>query len=239
MRIFNKFKETKGFISTWERVIRFRYMITEQAKQRCRILSFWEKHGLIATKEAFNVSRPTLFRWQKELKINKVKLEALNKKSTAPKNKRKRIISEKVKNFILNERTFDPHLSKDKLSVLMKQDGIANLSSSTVGRILSDLKKQGVLSKNIKLSYYAKTGNFKERTMIKRKKLRSKGHEGGLVKADSIVRFTNGIKRYIVTAIDKESKFAFAYAYKNHSSDSASDFMKKFKKVSPVYLTHV
>ncbi len=36
MRIFNKFRDTKGFISTWERVIRFRYMITKQAKERRR-----------------------------------------------------------------------------------------------------------------------------------------------------------------------------------------------------------
>src|SRR3989344_3891961 len=139
MRIFNKFKRTKGFISTWERVIRFRYMITEKAKQRCRILSFWEKHGLIATKEAFGVSRPTLFRWQKELKINQGKLEALNPRSRAPKTRRKRIIPEEVKNFILQERRYDPHLSKDKLSDLMKADGIANLSTSTVGRMLHDL----------------------------------------------------------------------------------------------------
>ena len=30
MRQFNKLKGTKGFITIWERVIRFRYMITEQ-----------------------------------------------------------------------------------------------------------------------------------------------------------------------------------------------------------------
>ncbi|OGI59905.1 hypothetical protein A2814_02430 [Candidatus Nomurabacteria bacterium RIFCSPHIGHO2_01_FULL_38_19] len=40
MRQFNKFKDTKGFITTWQRVLRFRYMITEQAKERCRILAF-------------------------------------------------------------------------------------------------------------------------------------------------------------------------------------------------------
>ena len=181
MRIFNKFKGTKGFISTWERVIRFRYMITEQAKQRTRILAFWEKHGLVATREAFNVSRPTLFRWQKDLKDGGGKLEALNKQSTAPRKRRKRIIPQEVQDFILIER--------------------------------------------------------KPREL--RVKLRSKGHTGGLVKADSIVRFTNGLKRYIVTAIDKENKFAFAYAYKNHSSDSATDFMKKFKSVAPLQLTHV
>ena len=239
MRIFNKFRGTKGFISTWERVIRFRYMITEQAKQRCRILAFWQKHGLEATEEAFKVSRSTLFRWQNKLMEGKGRLEALNKRSTAPRHRRKRDIPEKVKEFILKERMFDPHLSKNKLSVLIREDGIAFLSASTVGRMLNDLKKQGIIRKNTELSYYAKSDTFREKTLIKRKKLRSKGHDGGLVKADSIVRFTNGVRRYIVTAIDIESKFAFAYAYKNHSSDSASDFMEKFKSVAPLSLTHV
>lgn len=240
MRIFNKFKGTKGFLSMWERVIRFRYMITEQAKERCRILAFWEKHGDLATTEAFKISRRTLFRWQKKLSVTGGKLEGLNKGSTAPRTRRKREIPESIKNFILNERKFDPQLSKDKLSVLMKQDGIANLSSSTVGRMLNDLKEKGILPKHTKLFVSGKTGRLLERKTKKvRVKLRSKGHEGGLVKADSIVRFTDGIKRYIVTAIDKENKFAFAYAYKNHSSDSATDFMKKFKSVAPLNLTHV
>ena len=214
-------------------------MITEQAKERCRILAFWEKHGDIATKEAFGVSRPTLFRWQKALKENLGKLEALNKKSTAPKQRRRRVIPDKIKNFIIQERKFDPSLSKDKLAVLMKEDKVANLSASTVGRMLCDMKKKGLLPKETKLSYYAKTDSFREKTAVRRKKLRSKGHEGNLVKADSVVRFVNGIKRYIVTAIDTEGKFAFAYAYKNRSSDSASDFMAKFKSVAPMSLTHV
>jgi len=194
MRQFNKFRGTKGFISTWERVIRFRYMISEQAKERCRILSFWEKYGTTATREAFGVSRPTLFRWQKALRENLGKLEALNKQSTAPKHRRKRVIPDAVKRFILKEREFDPQLSKDKLAVLMKEDHVADLSASTVGRILTDMKKKGLLPKQTKLSYYAKSDTLREKTVIKRKKLRSKGHESGLVKADSIVRFHNGIK---------------------------------------------
>jgi transposase InsO family protein len=214
-------------------------MITEHAKERCRILAFWEKHGDEATQEAFQVSRPTLFRWQKALRENLGKLEALNKKSTAPKRKRKRVTPDAVRDFILKERQYDRELSKDKLAILMKSDGIATLSASTVGRMLNDLKTEGVLRKQSTLSYYANTDTFREKTLIKRKKLRSHGHTGGLIKADSIVRFVNGIKRYVVTAIDKETKFAFAYAYKNHSSDAASNFMKKFKSVAPVSLTHI
>jgi len=239
MAYFNKFRGTKGFISTWERVIRFRYMITEEAKKRVRILAFWEKYGTQATKEAFGVSRATLFRWQKALEESLGKLDALNKKNTTPKTKRKRIVPQAVEEFIINERKYDPHLSKDKLSTLMKEDGVANLSASTVGRMLLDLKKKGRLPSSTKLSYYAKSDSFREKTVIKRTKLRSKGHQGGLVKADTIVRFTNGIKRYIVTAMDKDKKFAFAYAYKNHSSSATTDFMQKFKKVAPLELIAV
>ena len=240
MRQFNKFRETKGFVSMWYRVLRFRYMITETAKQRTRILAFWEKYGLDATKEAFKVSRASLFRWQKKLDEEQGKLEALNRQSTAPKNKRKRTVSQAVQDFILNERKYDPRLSKDKLSVLMKQDGLASLSSSTVGRILNDLKQKGILPKYTKLSVSGKTGKLIERNPRKLKvKLRSKGHEGELVKADSIIRFTNGIKRYILTGLDCNSKFAFAYAYTSHSSDTATDFMAMFTKVSPLPTTHV
>ncbi|PIP55589.1 MAG: hypothetical protein COX06_02415 [Candidatus Zambryskibacteria bacterium CG22_combo_CG10-13_8_21_14_all_42_17] len=88
MAYFNKFRGIKGFILVWERVLRFRYMITEKAKQRVLILAFWEKHGLEATREAFKVSRLTLFSWQKALKKSLGKLDTLNKRSTAPKSKK-------------------------------------------------------------------------------------------------------------------------------------------------------
>lgn len=240
MRIFNKFRGTKGFISMWERVLRFRYMITEQARERSRILAFWDKHGDEAAKEAFKVSRRTLFRWQEKLRKTQGKLEGLNKGSTAPKHTRKRTIPDSIKEFILAEREYDPHLSKDKLAVLMREDGVAHLSASTVGRMLNDLKRRGVLAKPVTLSLSGRTGRLIERKpKPHREKLRSAGHTGGLVKADTIVRFTNGIKRYLITAIDKEAKFAFAYAYKSHSSDAARDFMTMFKTVAPLSLTHV
>src|SRR3989344_9551366 len=89
MRIFNKFRGTKGFIPMWERVIRFRYMITDEAKRRTRILVFWEKYATRAVEEAFGTKRRTLFNWQKKLKEGERKLKSLNPKSKAPKQKRK------------------------------------------------------------------------------------------------------------------------------------------------------
>lgn len=239
MQQFNKFRGTKGFISIANYMLRFRDMITQEAQRKVTILTFWERHGLLATKEAFGVSRPTLFRWQKALEENGGKLEALNSKSRAPKKRRRRIIPLSVEHLILEERSHEC-IGKEKLSKLIKEDGVGTQSASTVGRMLGDLKKRGRLPDPKHLSLHGKTGKLVERTQKQGKpKLRSKGHKGALVKADTVVRFTNGIKRYVVTAIDLESEFAFAYGYTSHSSQATADFMRTFKHVAPVTLTHV
>jgi len=229
----------KGFVGLYDDALRFRDMITPKAEERVRILAFWEKHGDTPTKEAFKVSRASLFRWQKILHEGSGKIDALVHKSTAPKNKRKRIIPDAMKNLIIEERSHE-NVGKEKLAVLLKEDEVAVYSPSTVGRILGDLKQRGALPNPVKLTLNGKTGNLMERKPRKRKKkLRSMGHTGGLVKADTVVRFTNGVKRYILTAIDLESEFAFAYGYASHASIHATDFMRTFKEVEPISLTHV
>jgi len=239
MQIHSKITNTRGFVSTYDEALRFRDMITQEAEERVRILAFWQKHGYAATREAFQVSRATLFRWQKALKGSGGKLEALVPKSTAPERRRRRVIPDAVKELIARERSREK-IGKEKIARLLADDGIATLSASTVGRMLGDLKKKGELPNPGRLSFLGKTGTFIERKSKKRKKkLRSAGWEGGLIKADTIVRFKNGVKRYIVTALDLESEFAFAYAYPSHTSRAAADFMKLFKSVAPVGLEAV
>ena len=239
MQQHNKTAGIKGIVSLYREALRYRDMITPKAEERMRILAFWQNHGDAAAKEAFNVSRPTLYRWQKLLKESKGKLESLVPGTTAPHTKRKRIIPKEVEDLILKERKMEK-LGKDKLAVLIREDNIGSYHPSTIGRILNDLKKQGKLPNPKKFSLYGKSGMLVERKPKQSKpKLRSKGHEGALAKADTIVRFTNGIKRYILTGIDLETEFAFAYAYASHSSKSAADFMQTFKNVAPVSLTHV
>ena len=239
MRIHSKLTGTKGFVKAWEEALRFRDMITRKAEERARILAFFEAHGFTAARDAFKVSRATLYRWQAALDRGGGKLEALNPGSTAPQNRRRLMIPAAVESLILAERKREK-IGKEKLAVLLREDGIAVLSASTVGRMLGDLKRRGKLPDPVRLSLSGKTGKLIERKPRKqRKKLRSKGHAGGLVKADTVVRFTNGIKRYILTAIDCETKFAFAYGYTSHGSQHAADFMRTFKEVAPVSLTHI
>ena len=243
MRQFNKFRGTKGFLTIWERVIRFKYMISEKAKTKARILTFFDNYGLEATSDAYGISRATIYRWKKSLLTDNGKLECLNDKSKAPIKRNKRIIDQRVIPYIINQRKLHYRIGKKKLTVLIKEDLNINYSESKVGRILSDLKKRNLLPKYTKVSMHARTGLIHERKVKKRKKLRIKDYKpeksGDVVQIDTVVKFINGVRRYIITAIDVESDFAFAYGYTHLSSKTTVDFFKKLEDIVPFKITHV
>lgn len=231
MRQFNILKGTKGWLTMYERVVRFRHMRNEkEIRRRAQILDFWKEHGEAATRDAFCVSRRTLYRWQGALARSGGKIDALDPRSTAPRRRRARVVSPAVESFIIRERTEHPRFGKKKLAVLLREEGHA-VSESYVGRVIGDFKKKGLLLSGKKLSFYARTGEHREKHTFKRKKLR-RIHKRGM-ELDSIIRFIDGTKRYILTAVDVEKKFAFAGAYTNHSSASAADFLRKLMIVAP------
>ncbi|MBI4837092.1 MAG: hypothetical protein HY813_01645, partial [Candidatus Portnoybacteria bacterium] len=54
-----KYTGIKGFLTVYADGLRYRYMITAKAKDRAKVLVFWEKHGLEATIDAFSAKRST------------------------------------------------------------------------------------------------------------------------------------------------------------------------------------
>ena len=215
----------------WERTIRFRSMRNKQeVERRVKILDFWKEYGEKAAKDAFGVSRRTLHRWQSTLDQAQGKLDSLDPKHRTPQRRRKRKVLPDVESFIIREREAHPRLGKKKLRVLLEEEGF-KLSESYVGRVIGDLKARGLLSQDRKLSFQGKTGNLTETPVCKRKKIRRKVKRG--MELDTIVRFVDGVKRYILTAIDVERKFAFAGAYTSHSSASAADFLRRVLEVCP------
>ena len=233
MRQFNKFRGTKGWLWLYERQLRLASMNNQQeAEERLRTLIFWEKHGDQPTMEAFKVSRRTLYRWQEVLRKNEGKLTSLDKRSTAPKHKRRRRIEPKLAERLFALRSAHHTIGKKKLMPLLCREGFT-VSEAYIGRALTDLKKRGLLPKYRKISVDARTGRMHERAYRRKAKLRRPRGER-VVEVDTIVRFINGMKRYIMTAIDTETRFAFAGAYKNHSSASAADFLSKYLQLAPI-----
>ena len=233
MRQFNIFRGTKGWLWLYERQIRLAHMHNlQEAEKRLRILIFWEKYGDEATKEAFKTSRRTLYRWQEALRRESGKIQALDKRSTAPKKSRTRRIDYVLAERIIALRILHHKIGKRKLTPLLRNEGFA-ISEPYIGRCLADLKRRGLLPKYRKVSVDARTGNMHERIYKRKAKIRRPKGER-VVEVDTIVRFVNGLKRYIVTAIDTETRFAFAGAYKNHSSASAADFLSKYLQLAPI-----
>ena len=228
MRQFNIFRGTKGWLSMYESVIRFRHMRNRaEVERRVKILGFWSDHGVRAAKDAFSVSRRTLYRWKKVLDEAQGKLPSLDPQSTAPKKRRSRMYDPAYLQRVIELRRNHHRLGKKKIATLL------GVSESYAGRTILDLKKRGLLPGEKKLSLQARTGRLIERKPIYRKKIR-RPQGTRVVEVDTVVRFIDGIKRYIITAIDTETRFAFAGAYKNHSSASAADFLSKYRSLAPI-----
>lgn len=202
-----------------------------EVRRRAKILVFWSVHGLEATVDAFGVSRRTLFRWQKALNEGRGRLTSLDPKSTAPKNRRKRIYDPVYLEQVISLRKKHPRLGKKKLAVL------CGVSESYAGRTLTDLKERGLIPQRTPLSLHAKSGELHERKHKKQAKKRRKAKQG--MEVDTVVRFIHGTKRYIYTAIDVERRFAFAGAYTGHSSANAVDFLLKLTTVTPFPLREI
>jgi transposase InsO family protein len=233
MRQFNIFRGTKGWLWLYERQLRLAHMHNlKEAEDRMRTLIFWEKHGNDATREAFSVSRRTLYRWQEALRKSQGKIQALDKRSTRPTTRRTRRITPELETHIIQLRRDHHRLGKKTIA------HFCGISESRAGRILSDLKKRGLLPQYRKMSVQGGTGRMHERKRRIVKRIRRPKEKRGL-EIDTVVRFMNGTKRYIYTAINLEDRFAFGGAYTRHSSETATDFLTKLIEVAPFTITEI
>jgi transposase InsO family protein len=240
MRIRSNLKGTKGWLYMREQSIRFRYMITEKAKERAKILTFWKKYGFEATTEAFSVPKRTLHRWKASLAANG-KLEALNPKSRAPKARRTRTWDVRTLEELRRLRFKRPNLGKEKLyPELLKFCTMYHLpcpKPRTIGRLVKDLG--GLRQVPLRITG---TGRIKPLTRVpalrKPKGLKAL-YPGHVVALDTFEEHINGTRRYVITFIDLYTRFGFALATGSHASLAARDFFNLCQSVFPFPFVNV
>jgi len=110
----------KGFVRLHRYALRWAYMITDKAKHKAQVLTFWTKHGLQAAEEAFKVKKRTLYLWKAQLKWSDGNIESLNEGSRRPFQMRQRIWPRAITQEIRRLRTQHPNLGKEKLFVFLK-----------------------------------------------------------------------------------------------------------------------
>jgi transposase InsO family protein len=237
-KIHCKYTGVKGFLTVYHDALKYAYMITEKAKYKAKILAFWGKHGLMATMDAFPVKRSSLFEWKKTLKENQGKLLSLNEKKRTPKTTRKREwpfeIRQKIKQIRYDE--LHPNLGPEKIYPLLKtfckEQNLKCPESRTIARIIADdPEKMRIFPQ--KVSHFGKIKKAKRKKVIYKPKDIKPEYPGNLVALDTIEKFVNGTRRYIITFEDIYTRFSFAWATSSHASKAAREFFTLCQKVFP------
>lgn len=196
---------------------------TQEAQRRAMILSFWKKHGLQATRDAFYVSRATLFLWQRRLKIARGKLSSLNQRSRRPKRFRTMTTPSSVIQRVCALRCAFPHYGPRKFRILLAEEDIT-IGHATIGKIIKRFDLPGAPRR-----YVARKKRREQKTRLPKEFAAKK--PGDLVSMDTVVIQENGMKKYIITALDHASRMALARAYGAHSSRQAKDLLRRMQLV--------
>ncbi len=258
-------------IKGYSRVVKLGHlweMTSKDALQRIKILEFAERHGQGAAIDAFEVSSRTLYRWRRALKLHNNRISALTPKSCAPHRKRPPATAPAVVAQIRAMRFHKHHPNMGKATIHASQEfrawcrknRVALPSVSTIGRIIArapDKMRHAPL----------RIGPRGQPKSVRRqhKTRRIKGYQPApleLIAGDTIVRMRDGIRRYLTTFIDPNSRFAVAFASRTASSrqatltlnalidllpaapkylltDNGSEFMGDFqKRLDELHITH-
>jgi len=236
-RIHSKYTGIKGFITVYNDAIRYGYMITQKALEKARVLVFWEKHGFEATLDAFPVKRSTLYAWKKRWSEGDKKIEALNELSRTPRAKRKRLWSLPVLEELkrLRGREAHPNLGGDKLFPLLYEfcvkHGLPAPKPRTIGYLIHDLG--GLRTFPQKISHFGKIKKANRQKVLRKPKDFRPEYPGHLVALDTIERFVDGCRRYVITFEDIYTRFSFAWGTKSHASQAAAEFFALCRKAFP------
>lgn len=241
MRIQRISYQVKGFVKLARYAVSWVRMVSEKAKERARILVFWEKHGLEAAKEAFKVSRRTLYRWQGNLKEAGGQFESLNEQSRRPRTLRKRQWPEEVVSEIKRLRKDHPNLGKEKVKKLLEglcqTKGLVCPSVSTVGNLIKDLG--GLRTFPVKVNHYGQIVPRKRAPRLRKPKHFKAEYPGHCGAFDTIEKIIHGSRRYVLTFTDLYSRVSLALATTSHASQAAKEFFDLVQFLFPFELKHI
>ena len=205
------------------------------AQHRLKVLDFLDRHGLAATCEAFAVSRRTLYRWKAALRQAGGNPTALVPRSSAPRTRRAPHWPTALVEQIRHLRTEYPNLGKAKVHALLadwcRQHAIPLPSVSTIGRIIAKDPHQ-MRHAPTRLSHKGRRKPVRRN----RKNRQPKGQKHpplSVFACDTVIRVRDGIRRYLFTFIDPNSRFAIAFAARSPSSRQATFALEALCQLLP------
>lgn len=169
------------------------------------------------------VSRATLYRWVRRLEEKGPR--GLEKMSRRPHRIRKPCWSVETAESVLRLREEYPGWGRDKLSVMLKREGMT-LSSSTVGRILVSLKRRGILHEVPRGLVKLKKRRIQRPYAVRKPKSYPVTRPGDLVQVDTLdVRPLDHALVKHFTARDVISRWDVVEAHARATARTAAQFL--------------
>jgi len=197
--------------------------LSRAARGRLEWMIFYEKNGRDASLAArhFGIARKTFHKWLARFTTDF--LRGLEEQPRRPKRRRYRTYSARQYENVVYLRQQYIRYGKMKLLEIYRR---THPDDSTISawKIQCIITAAGLYYEPRKV---ARTNQKRARSKARKKitELKRKPIAGFLLCLDTVVRYWDGRKRYILTAIDRHTKVAFARMYTTHSSLSAQDFL--------------
>jgi len=196
-------------------------------------MDYYEAHrrNVSLTCRHFGISRQTFYRWKR--RYNPRELTSLESRSHRPRRLRQPTWSHELALAVLHLREQYPRWGKDKLVVLLRQEGW-QISTSMVGRILRHLKDRGVLREPLRTTISVRKRLWRRPYAIRKPKEYQVKEPGDLVQVDTLdVRPLPGVVLKHFTARDVVSRWDVVEAHTRATATTASGFLDTLKARLP------
>jgi len=222
-----------GVIPGVSRLKRLEVELSRKARQRLKWLDYYKARGYNGrlTCRHFDISPQTFYRWKR--RYNPRHLESLEDCSHRPRHLRQPIYSTELVEAVLRLREAYPRWGKDKLVVLLREEGFS-CSASTVGRIIHRLKERGVLKEPVPNHISARRRQRQRPYAIRKPKDYGISLVGDLVQLDTLdVRPLPGVSFKHFTAHDVLSRWNTVSVYSRATANTATGFLDTLEKRMP------
>lgn len=215
------------------RLARLSAELSHRAKQRLRWMEYYERCGgnAVLTCRYFGISRQSFYRWKG--RYDRWDLSSLEERCRRPRRLRKPTWSVGLSQRVLRLREQYPRWGKDKLVVLLRREGV-KVSTSMVGRILTDLKRRGVLTEPLANFISVRKRQRRRPYAVRKPKDYEVKAPGDLVQLDTLdVRPLPGLVHKHFTARDVISRWDVVGAYRQATARNASEFLDLLERRMP------
>lgn len=221
----NKSKELTSKYERWRDIAKV-LKLSKQARNRLEWIIYYEtrsNNNVPLVCRHFGIGRSAFYKWYN--RFNESNLRTLETISTKPNNVRCRQKEWNKDERVIELRKKYPYFGKMKIRVIYIRLYNEDITSWYVQRVIEEYK---LYSKKRKKHYTQKKSSIVKKKITE---FKTKPSTGFLLHLDTIVLHLQGVKRYVITAIDEHSKISYARVYKSHASASTVDFFKRLNYV--------